>query len=123
MVIPTAIDPHRSSSPIEQSAHSLDAAGVALHLKVDCSLGLTAAEADERRKQVGANAIQTIRPRPAWRVLLDQFASAIIGLLAIAALIAWATGDHLEALAIIAVLVINALVGFAIEWRASQALD
>ncbi|HSB11433.1 MAG TPA: HAD-IC family P-type ATPase [Blastocatellia bacterium] len=123
MVIPAAIDPHRSSSPIEQSAHSLDATGVALQLKVDCSLGLTSAEADERRKQVGANAIQTIRPRPAWRVLLDQFASAIVGLLAVAALIAWSTGDHLEALAIIAVLVINALVGFAIEWRASQALD
>lgn len=123
MVTPPVIDSHPPGRTAEQEVHSLDARDVALQLKVDYSLGLGSAEADERRKQVGANAIQSIRPRPAWRILLDQLASAIVALLAVAAAIAWATGDHLEALAIVVVLAVNALVGFAIELRASQALD
>src|SRR6266542_3947733 len=42
---------------------------------------------------------------------------------AVAAAVAWATGDHLEATAIVVVLVINAIVGFATEWQAGRALD
>lgn len=114
---------HRSSRAVEDRAYSLDASEIASQLNVDCAVGLSSADADERRSQVGPNAIQSIRPPSALRILLDQFASAIVVLLSVASLIAWVTGDRPEALAIIAVLVINALAGFAIEWRASQALD
>ena len=38
-------------------------------------------------------------------------------------MIAWATGDVIESVAIIVVLIINALVGFATEWQAGRALD
>ena len=47
----------------------------------------------------------------------------MIALLAVAALISWLTGDVLEAIAILVVLVINALVGFITEWQAGRALD
>ncbi|MEK6288460.1 MAG: HAD-IC family P-type ATPase [Acidobacteriota bacterium] len=103
--------------------HALNAATVARLLGVDPSHGLNTSEADERRKRFGANAIQTIRPRSPWRILLEQFASLIVALLAVAASIAWATGDVIEAVAIIVVLVINALIGFATEWQAGRALD
>jgi Ca2+-transporting ATPase len=56
-------------------------------------------------------------------VLVDQFASIVIALLAIAALISWATGDRAEAVAILIVLILNAAVGFATEWQAGRALD
>jgi Ca2+-transporting ATPase len=56
-------------------------------------------------------------------VLVDQFASIVIALLAIAAVISWATGDNAEAIAILVVLVLNAAVGFATEWQAGRALD
>jgi Ca2+-transporting ATPase len=69
------------------------------------------------------NALQRIQSRPAWRVLVDQFASIVIALLAIAAVISWATGDGAEAIAILIVLVLNAGVGFATEWQAGRALD
>ena len=59
----------------------------------------------------------------AWRVLVDQFASIVIALLAIAAAIAWAMGDGAEAIAILIVLVLNAAVGFATEWQAGRALE
>jgi len=107
----------------KQGLHALDVTAVTRLLKVDPSCGLTTSEANERRRRFGPNALQTIRPRSAWRILLQQFASLIIALLAVAALIAWVTGDTIEALAIIVVLVVNALVGFATEWKADRALD
>jgi P-type Ca2+ transporter type 2C len=107
----------------ERYPHAAGATAVAEALTVDPSCGLSSAEADERRKRYGVNALQTIRPRSPWRILLEQFASLIVALLAVAAFIAWATGDVIEAVAIIVVLVINALVGFATEWQAGRALD
>lgn len=107
----------------EVHPYAASATAVAQALKLDPSRGLSLVEADERRKRFGVNALQTIRPRAAWRILMQQFASLIIALLAVAALIAWVTGDRVEALAIVVVLVVNALVGFATEWKANRALD
>ena len=115
--------PADSNPPQEVSPHAVDVAGVVRLLGVDVSRGLTSAEAVERRKDYGPNSIQTIRPRRAWRILLDQFASLIVALLAAAALIAWATSDVTEAAAIGVVLIVNALVGFLTEWQAGRALD
>ncbi|HYJ84818.1 MAG TPA: HAD-IC family P-type ATPase, partial [Pyrinomonadaceae bacterium] len=84
---------------------------------------LTPLEVNQRHLLYGPNALQKIRPRPAWRLLVDQFTSIVIALLAVAAAVAWVTGDVLEAIAILVVLVINALVGFVTEWQASRALD
>jgi Ca2+-transporting ATPase len=103
--------------------HATDAAVVAQGLDVDPLLGLSSNQAGRRLANYGPNTLQTIRSRPAWRVLLDQFASLVIGLLAVAAAVAWATGDVLEAIAILVVLIINAIVGFATEWQAGRALD
>jgi Ca2+-transporting ATPase len=105
------------------SWHSLEGAAVAAALAVDPAQGLASSDVNERLVTFGSNAIQQIRPRPAWRMLVDQFASLVIGLLAVAAAVAWATGDHLEGIAILVVLVINAIVGFATEWQAGRALD
>jgi Ca2+-transporting ATPase len=103
--------------------HALEGAAAAATLTVDPAQGLASSDVDDRRLTFGANAIQTIRPRPAWRMMVDQFASLVIGLLAVAAAVAWATGDHLEGIAILVVLIINAIVGFATEWQAGRALD
>jgi Ca2+-transporting ATPase len=96
---------------------------VAKLLEVDRSTGLTLSQVDERQRRYGRNALQTIKSRPAWRVLADQFSSIVIALLAVAAVISFATGDTAEAIAILIVLVLNAAVGFATEWQAGRALD
>ncbi|MFY9574910.1 MAG: HAD-IC family P-type ATPase, partial [Blastocatellia bacterium] len=129
----TALD-EKASEPLEAGEkptnvdtelypYAASAMEVAQALEVDPSLGLSSAEVNGRRKRFGPNALQTIRPRAAWRILLDQFASLIVALLAAATLIAWATGDVVEAVAILVVLIINALVGFLTEWQAGRALD
>ena len=117
----THLDTFKQTQP--PTWHAQEAAAVAASLAVDPARGLASSDVDERRLTLGANAIQTILPRPAWRLLVDQFTSLVIGLLAVAAAVAWATGDHLEATAIVVVLVINAIVGFATEWQAGRALD
>ena len=103
--------------------HSLDAPAVAHALNVNPVLGLSSSQVEERRKDFGPNILQSIRPRPAWRILADQFASLIVALLGAAAAVAWMTGDVVEAVAILIVLVLNALVGFGTEWQAGRALD
>lgn len=107
----------------ETAWHALEAPDVSHLLGVDPKAGLTPKEVTERQLRYGPNALQRIQSRPLWRVLVDQFASIVIALLAIAAVIAWATGDNAEAIAILVVLILNAAVGFATEWQAGRALD
>ena len=103
--------------------HAASATSTAGALGVDPKRGLNCTDIVERRGRYGANTLQSIRPRPAWRILLEQFASLVIALLAFAAIVALATGDVVDAMAILAVLILNALIGFATEWQAGRALD
>ena len=103
--------------------HVLGPDAVSSLLHVDVKVGLTSSQVNERQLRYGPNALQQIQSRPAWRVLIDQFASIVIALLAFAAVISWATGDKPEAIAILIVLALNAAVGFATEWQAGRALD
>jgi Ca2+-transporting ATPase len=103
--------------------HAVETEAVTRSLAVDPTFGLTTSQVNERQLRYGRNALQEVRPRSAWGLLVDQFTSVVIALLAVAAAIAWLTGDHAEAIAILIVLVINAGVGFATEWQAGRALD
>ncbi len=103
--------------------YALDAAAVTNSLAVDPLVGLNTSQVNKRQHRYGRNALQEVRPRSAWNLLVDQFTSLVVWLLAVAAVIAWLTGDHAEAIAILIVLSINAAVGFATEWKAGRALD
>jgi hypothetical protein len=98
--------PERSAAG-EFIPHSLPALAVGTSLAVNPAIGLSSYEVAERRIKYGSNSNQSIRPRPAWRLLVDQFASVVIGLLAVAALVAWVTSDEIESTAIVVVLLIN----------------
>jgi Ca2+-transporting ATPase len=103
--------------------HALEPQAVCEALGVRPETGLPATEVDERQLRYGLNALQRIKPRPAWRLLIDQFRNIVIALLAVASAISWATGDTAEAIAILIVLVLNAAIGFATEWQAGRALE
>ena len=111
------------SAAAQTDWHALPTDAISDLLEVDPKLGLTTSQVEDRQLQYGRNTLQQTKVRPAWRVLADQFASIVIALLAIAAVVAWATGDTAEAIAIAIVLVINAGVGFATEWQAGRALE
>src|ERR1051325_8944710 len=121
---PIALNTKSTSKPLVATDwHALDADSVTSLLNVDAVVGLTSSQVTQRQLRYGPNALQRIQSRPAWRVLIDQFANIVIALLAFAAAVSWATGDHAEAIAILVVLILNAAVGFATEWQAGRALE
>jgi Ca2+-transporting ATPase len=117
------LSPPLPSTAGELAPHALPVEAVVHSFGIDPALGLSTVEVAKQQAQYGLNNIQSIRPRPAWRLLVDQFASVVIALLAAAALVAWVTSDMIEAIAIVVVLLINALVGFITEWQAGRALE
>ena len=116
-----AVDP--PNEPTGQPPYAIEAEAVAQSFTVNPAVGLSSAEVTQRRERYGDNALATAQSRAAWRILLDQFKSLVVALLAVAAIVAWLTGDKVEAIAILVVLGLNALIGFFTEWQAGRALN
>jgi Ca2+-transporting ATPase len=102
--------------------HTLTPTQVASELDTDVASGLTTAEADARVTRFGANKLPEPVAVSPWKLLLDQFKSVMTILLLAAALIAFFLSDELEALAILVVLLLNALLGFVNEYRAEKSV-
>jgi Ca2+-transporting ATPase len=85
--------------------------------------GLDEGEARRRLAGFGENRLRRIRRRSVWRIVRDQFASLIVALLAAAAAVAFAVGEIVEGGAILAVIVINAAIGFVTERRALRSME
>ena len=102
--------------------HTLDAEAVAASLGVRPESGLSAQEAFERLSRAGPNLLPQAPTRSPWRVLLAQFKSILILILLGAAALAALVGSTKDALVILAVVMINALVGFYQEYRAERSL-
>ena len=84
--------------------------------------GLTQQEARDRLAKFGANEL-TERPRPGFFALLwDQFNNYLVIILIIAALISLALGEWVDSIAIMFIVVLNAVVGVIQESKAEQAL-
>jgi Ca2+-transporting ATPase len=84
--------------------------------------GLTQQEAQERLGRLGANELAE-RPRPGFLALLrDQFNNYLVIILIIAAVISLALGEWVDSIAIMCIVVLNAVVGVIQESKAEQAL-
>ena len=99
------------------------ATAVAEQLDVDPADGLSSDEAARRRAEVGPNALREHETLSVWTILANQFRSLIIGLLVVAAVVAFLFGDLLEGWAIVVVIVINTAIGFGTEWRAVRSME
>jgi len=112
-------DPTVVSSPVWH-ALSPDETGRALQSPLEA--GLSPDQAARRLAQHGPNELREA-PRPGlWHKLLDQFNNFIILILIAAAAISALLGDWLEAAAILAIVVLNAVLGVLQEHRAEQAM-
>jgi len=111
-------------------AYQRTAAEVVAELGSDPVRGLTTAEAQQRLRRYGLNQLETVPPQPRWRRFLAQFSNPLVLLLLAATIIsvlAWllegAEGLPYEAIAIIAIVILNALIGFFQEERAEAAVE
>ena len=99
-----------------------DAATVVDELATDPSLGLSSSEATERLTVLGPNELDEEPTRPLWLLFAGQFANTMIVVLLIAAAITVAIGDLKDAAVIVAIVILNAAIGFFQEYRAEQAM-
>lgn len=88
------------------------------HTTIEAEAGLSTAEAQRRLRDIGPNRVVDHRENPPWRLALAQFKSWVVLLLLAAAAVAGTLGEQLEAVTILAALVLNAAIGFAAEWLA-----
>ncbi len=95
---------------------------VAASLATDTSRGLTSAEAAARLAIHGPNELAARGVKPVWVLFAEQFASAMIVVLLAAAVITALLGDLKDTFVILAIVVLNGIVGFVQEYRAEQAL-
>jgi len=84
--------------------------------------GLTADVVKARSSEYGQNALQHARSRGVLRMLLAQFRDTMVVVLLVAALIAWLVGEPADMFAIVAIVIFNAVLGFAQEHRADRAM-
>src|SRR3989449_7641443 len=99
--------------------------------KLDSSpLGLTSREAAQRLSRFGPNElVQTARASP-LRILMSQFVDVLVIVLIIAATISASLGvlqgqneDLYDAVLIIVIVIMNAILGFVQEYRAERSLE
>ncbi len=102
--------------------HALTPTEVGARLGCDPRGGLDEAEAARRLAAHGENALREPPRRPWWRTFLRQFRELVIGILLVAAGLSAALGDWADTAAIVAIVLVNALIGFLQEERAYRAL-
>lgn len=86
-------------------------------------LGLSAKEIIALRKKHGWNELPRGKQVTWWQVLGRQFSSLLVVILIIAAAVAFALGERIDALAIGLVVGLNAGLGFVQEWQAEKAVE
>ncbi|MBD3401416.1 HAD-IC family P-type ATPase [candidate division GN15 bacterium] len=92
-------------------------------LDVDPEQGLSESECERRRRTHGRNRLRESERRSTWEILVDQFKSIIIGLLAAAAILSAAFDQAVEAVAIAIAIALNTAIGFFTEMRAVRSMD
>ena len=118
----TPASPSPEQPDLKVSWHALSAEDVLRQLQTQIDSGLSSSVAAQRLGQFGANEL-TEKPRPGfWRLLLDQMRNFIVILLIVAAFISFILGEYVDAIAILSIVILNAILGVVQESRAEQAL-
>jgi len=101
--------------------HAVAVNDVLKHVQSDRN-GLTAVEAKARLKRDGRNELGEAKPiRPAT-IFFAQFKSLAIGILIAAGIISGLLGEWIDCAAILAIVVLNAVIGFYQEWNAERSI-
>ncbi len=114
----------KSDLPDQQTPlwHAISTRDVIAQLNTSTQMGLTQEEAEARLAHYGPNQLKEAPPITIWQMLWDQLNDFVIYLLLAAAVISALLGDWVEAAAIMAIIILNAILGIIQERRAEAAL-
>lgn len=85
--------------------------------------GLAEGEARRRLEKHGLNKLREARRHSVWEILIEQFKSMVIIVLVIAGTVAFVFQHWVEGIAIVAVLLVNAALGFTTELKAMRSME
>jgi len=102
--------------------YRLEREEVLARLGTDQEQGLKGAEVQRRLAEYGLNELVERGTKSPWRILWEQMTALLVVILIIAAVVSIALGDYKDAIAILAIVVLNAILGFTQEYRAEQAM-
>lgn len=102
--------------------HAKSIEDVFLELKAE-KRGLDETEAQRRLIKYGYNELREEKPPTIFAIFLNQFKSFIIGILIIAVIISIAIAHYVDATVIGIILVLNAVLGTAQEYKAERAIE
>ncbi len=102
--------------------HTLTIEKALEEIGVQPETGLSNTEVQSLKEKFGPNELVERGTKPPWRILLDQFRETMVIVLIIAAVISGALGDLKDLVAILAIVILNAILGFVQEYRAEQAM-
>ena len=106
-----------TQAPWTQTPHEVAAAW-----STDAYVGLKAEEAARRLQEQGPNELTSARGKSPWRLFAEQFNGVVIWVLIAAAILSGVMGELVDAVAIVAIVVLNAVLGFVQESRAERSL-
>jgi len=82
--------------------------------------GLTPAEVEERRREYGENALPSAKKTSAWGIFFNQFKNPLVYIILVAATISLAVGEYGDFVIIMAVVILDAVLGFVQEYQAQR---
>ncbi|MCA9924748.1 MAG: ATPase, partial [Anaerolineales bacterium] len=91
-------------------------------LQTDAQIGLTSGEAKARIEKYGLNELIDKGTKNPWLILWDQIKEIMVVILIIAAVVSGLLGEMNDVIVIMAIVILNAALGFSQEYRAEQAI-
>ncbi len=103
--------------------HTMHANEVIKNLDTSVDAGLSLNETENRLKKYGYNQLEEKKGVSPFILFLGQFNNFIVWVLIAAAIVSGVLREWIDALAIIAIVIINAIIGFIQEYRAEKSLE
>jgi Ca2+-transporting ATPase len=104
------------------SWHTMSSTDVLQKLETQTETGLSSEEVKARQEKFGLNELEEAPPTSFWEMLWSQINNFVIYMLLGAAIVSALLGDYTEAIAIMAIVILNAIMGIIQESRAEAAL-
>jgi P-type Ca2+ transporter type 2C len=102
--------------------HRLEVSEVLQKLNTSPEKGLSETDIEERLQQYGHNELIEKGIKSPWKILWEQLTGVMVVILLVSAIISFFLQEYTDAIVILIIVVLNALLGFTQEYKAEQAM-